>query len=258
MDDEQLTFESMYRIMAEIGFKKYFHLGGAAATEELLAGCPIEAGSYVLDVGCASGRTACYVARTYGCRVLGIDIQPGMVERARERAEAEGIANQAEFRVGDAQHLPLGDHLFDVVLGEFLTGLVPDKEQALREYVRVVKPGGTIALNEATWLKQPVPAEITRFIEITFGFKADLLSAQDWTELLTRYGLQGLTHRTFQAESATDRREDLKEMVRLWPRVLLSYLRRPAFRKLLKAARQMPDDLLAYFGYGLYVGTVAA
>jgi ubiquinone/menaquinone biosynthesis C-methylase UbiE len=75
-----------------------------------------------------------------------------MVERAKERARAEGVTGSVEFKVGDAQNLPLGDDLFDIVLGEFITGLVDDKESAVSEYVRVAKPGGTIGLNEATWL----------------------------------------------------------------------------------------------------------
>jgi len=55
---------------------------------------------------------------------MGVDILPGMVERANERAKAEGVEERVYFKVGDAQELPLDDDLFDVVLGEFITGLV--------------------------------------------------------------------------------------------------------------------------------------
>jgi len=125
--DNQLTPSSIYELVAEVGFKKYFHLGGFDATRELVDLCPVGENSYVLDVGCASGKTACYLAQSFGCRVVGVDILPGMVERARERARAEGVEGRVDFKVGDAQELPLDDDQFDVVLGEFITGLVDDK-----------------------------------------------------------------------------------------------------------------------------------
>jgi hypothetical protein len=62
----QLTPSSIYELVAEVGFKKYFHLGGFDATRELIDLCPINKSSYVLDVGCASGKTACYIAQSLG------------------------------------------------------------------------------------------------------------------------------------------------------------------------------------------------
>ena len=133
--DDSLTPSRIYELVAEVGFKKYFHLGGFDATKALIDLCPINENSRVIDIGCASGKTACYLARIYGCNVIGVDILPGMVERAKERARAERVTGSVEFRVGDAQQLPLEDALFDIVLGEFITGLVDDKERALSEYV---------------------------------------------------------------------------------------------------------------------------
>ncbi|MBT8364259.1 MAG: methyltransferase domain-containing protein, partial [Deltaproteobacteria bacterium] len=165
--DNRLTPASIYELVAELGFKKYFHLGGFDATRALIDLCPINASSCIIDIGCASGKTACYLARRYGCNVIGVDTLPGMVGRATERARSEGVAARVEFKVGAAQQLPLKDDLFDVVLGEFITGLVDDKESAVSEYVRVAKPGATIGLNEATWLKVPPPEEIIGFLTKT-------------------------------------------------------------------------------------------
>ena len=164
--DDRLTPAGIYELVAEVGFKKYFHLGGFDATRALIDLCLINANSRVIDIGCASGKTACYLAWNYGCNVIGVDILPGMVERAR----AEGVTGRVKFKGGDAQKLPLGDDLFDIVLGEFITGLVDDKEGAISEYVRVAKPGGSIGLNEATWLKAPPPQEIIGFLGRTVGF----------------------------------------------------------------------------------------
>jgi ubiquinone/menaquinone biosynthesis C-methylase UbiE len=222
----RLTPSSIYELVAEVGFKKYFHLGGFDATRALIDLCPINANSRVIDIGCASGKTACYLARIYGCNVIGIDILPGMVARAKERARAEGVTGRVEFKVGDAQNLPLGDDLFDIVLGEFITGLVDDKEGALSEYVRVAKPGGTIGLNEATWLKTPLPQEIMGFLGRTVGFKGELFTSDGWKERLERCGMKEIMVRTFKTESLRDPKEDIKDLVRSFPKVVSSLIRR--------------------------------
>ena len=252
--DDRLTPSGIYELIAEVGFKKYFHLGGFDATRALIDLCPIHAGSRVVDIGCASGKTACYLARRYGCHVIGIDILPGMVAQANERARAEGVTGSVEFKVGDAQNLPLGDDEFDIVLGEFITGLVDDKAGALNEYVRVAKPGGTIGLNEATWLKTPPPREIIGFLDRTVGFKGELYTAQGWKVLLERSGVKEITLRTYKTESLRDPKEDIKDLAGTFPRVLYSLIRRPKFRKFIKMSMAVPNNLLDYFGYGLYVG----
>ncbi len=252
--DDRLTPSRIYELIAEVGFKKYFHLGGFDATRALIELCPIHAHSHVIDIGCASGKTACYLARRYGCKVMGVDVLPAMVARARKRARDEGVAGKVTFMVGDAQKLPLADDLFDVVLGEFITGLVDDKEGALKEYIRVAKPGATIGLNEATWLKVPAPQEIIGFLTETVGFKNELLPSDGWQNLLERSGIKQIRAKTYRSESLSDRKEDLKDLVRSFPKVLYSLIRRPEFRALIKLSRAVPDHLLDYFGYGLYVG----
>jgi len=247
--DDKLTPASIYELVAEVEFKKYFHLGGFDATRALIDLCPINANSCIIDIGCASGKTACYLARRYGCNVIGVDILPGMVERAR----TEGVAARVEFKVGAAQQLPLKDDLFDVVLGEFITGLVDDKESAVSEYVRVAKPGGTIGLNEATWLKAPPPQEIIGFLSRTVGFKGELFTSEGWKELLERSGMKEIMVRTYKTESLSDPKEDIKDLVRSFPKVLYSLIRRPQFRALIRMSMNVPTNLLDYFGYGLYV-----
>lgn len=256
-DTEQLSLSVMYEMMAQIGFRRHFHLGGWEATTQLLELCHLGRDMHVLDVGCASGKTACYVASQYGCKVVGVDILQKMVDLANERAQREGVQDRVIFRQADAQYLPFEDNLFDVVVGEFITGLVDDRKEAVSGYVRVVKPGGTVGLNEATWLKTPVPEDIVKFLAATFGFQGDLLNLtpEYWKGLLADAGLRDMVARTFQAETLSSRTESVKETLRVLHKVVYAYIRRPAFRKLLGASRSMPKNLLDYFAYGLYVGT---
>jgi ubiquinone/menaquinone biosynthesis C-methylase UbiE len=252
--DDRLTPLSIYELVAEVGFRKYFHLGGFDATRELIDLCLVNENRRVIDIGCASGKTACYLAQRYGCNVLGVDILPAMVERAKERARAEGVTGKVDFMVGDAQKLPLKDDLFDVVVGEFITGLVNDKEGAVKEYVRVAKPGGMIGLNEATWLKAPPPQEIIGFLARAVGFKEELFTPEGWKELLERSGVKQIRAKTYKTESLKDPKEDIKDLVRVFPRIVYSLIRRPRFREFIKMSMAVPKNLLDYFGYGLYVG----
>ena len=208
----------------------------------------------MLEVGCASGRTACYLAKTYGCRVTGVDLLPAMVDRANERAGRDGVRNLVDFRVGDAQALPFEYAQFDVVIGEFITGLVEDKLQAVREYLRVTRPGGVIGLNEATWLQSP-PRELAEQLSYVFGVQGELLSADAWRELLVRAGLQGVTAKSYRAESMSNRRDDLSDVLRTLPRMVTMAATNRSFRHFIKMSSSLPKDFLEYFGYGFYVGT---
>jgi SAM-dependent methyltransferase len=237
-----------------VGFNRYFHLGGFDATRELTGLCPITTNSHVLDVGCATGKTACYLAQTIGCRVTGIDILPKMVERALERASRAGLGRLVDFQVGDAQDLAFDDHLFDIVLAEWVTGLVADSEAALREYVRVARAGGTIAISDGTLLQTPLSPELASFVERTLGFNGRILTGEDWSELLAACGIKELATRVFQAESLGSRGDDLWDLLRALPKVMYCLVRRPKLRNLLKASAAIPDDFFEYVGYGLYVG----
>ena len=90
--------EHFFDFAAEAGLTK--HLGGVEATDELAHLCRIDEDSYVLGVGCGVGATPVYLAGTYGCRAMGVDIVPRVIERCEERARRERVVSRTEFRVG--------------------------------------------------------------------------------------------------------------------------------------------------------------
>jgi arsenite methyltransferase len=251
---EQLSPNLIYELVAEVGFKKYFHLGGIEATRELLDLCNLGKDSYVLDVGCASGRTACYIARRYGCPVVGVDILKKMIDRADERAQQEGVEDKVEFRIADAQDLPFEDNIFAVVISEFVTGLLAEKQAGVNEYLRVARSGARIGLNEATWVKTPPPARLVKYLSHTFGIPGEILTPDGWTELLETSGLREMVVRTHQADALSNTWEDRKDVLRVWPKVLSLYVQSRAFRRFIRETLSVPSNLLEYFGYGIYVG----
>jgi SAM-dependent methyltransferase len=115
----------------------------ALVSEHLVDSADLHAGWHVLDVATGSGNAAIATARLGG-RVVGVDYVPALLERARERAAADGLA--VEFVEGDAEALPFPDASFDAVTSVFGAMFAPDQRRAAAELLRVSRPGGTIAL----------------------------------------------------------------------------------------------------------------
>jgi SAM-dependent methyltransferase len=106
----------------------------------------VRAGQRVLDVACGTGVVAITAARR-GAVVCAIDLTPELLERARENARIAEMA--VDWREGDAEALPFDDSTFDIVLSQFGHMFAPRADVAIREMLRVLKPGGVIAF--ATW-----------------------------------------------------------------------------------------------------------
>jgi arsenite methyltransferase len=256
MEKEQHFFD----FAAEAGLTK--HLGGVEATDTLAELCHIEEGKVVLDVGCGVGATPVYLAKRYGCRVVGVDIVARMIERCEERARREGVADKTEFRVADAQDLPFDDNLFDAVITESVAAFPEDKQRAANEYVRVTKPGGYVGLNESTWLKTPPPPDVVAWASQEVGAQVEPLTREGWVELLENAGLSDVVVRIHAIDVRDEARGILRRyggrgMLRFMWRALRMYVRNPAYRALVTRVRKegiVPENLHEYFGYGLYVG----
>jgi ubiquinone/menaquinone biosynthesis C-methylase UbiE len=238
------------------------HLGGLEATDELIQLCHITRNTHILDVGCGVGQTPCYITKTIGAHVTGIDINPKMVERSCERAEREGVTHLIEFRVADAQDLPFDDNIFDAVITESVTAFPPDKQKAVTEYTRVSKPGGYVGLNESTWLKTPPPTEVQDWIKQEVGASVKPLTGEEWVGLLENAGLKIITSITRKIEAREEtggliQRYSYSGMMRSLLNIGKMYLTNTDYRNFLKRVRKRgitPSNLTEYFGYGIYVG----
>ena len=104
-------------------------------------------GEVVLDLGCGAGFDSLLAARDVGPtgRVIGVDMTEAMLDKARAAADERGLEN-AEFRQGHAEELPLEDGSVDVAISNGVINLTPDKEATLRELWRVLKPGGRLQI----------------------------------------------------------------------------------------------------------------
>ena len=245
---------------AKVGLTK--HLGGLVATEELIELCHIGGSKYVLDVGCGAGVTPSYIAKRCGSKVVGVDISEGMIDRSREKAKREGVADRTEFRVADAQDLPFEDDLFDAVITESVTSFPENKQRAVNEYVRVTKPGGYVGLNESTWLKTPPPPELVAWASQNVGANVEPLTSEGWMGFMQGAGLREIIVRTYEINTQNEAkgllsRYGCRGMLGVFGRMLFLYARSPTYRRFVKGVQEdgiAPENLDEYFGYGVYVG----
>ena len=238
------------------------HRGGLKSTEKLVELCHLEHGGYVLDVGCGVGTTPCYLAKKYGCRVVGIDLNEKKIKWSKERAEKEVIDDLVEFKVADAQNLPFEEDFFDVVITEAVNVYVSNKQKALNEYVRVLKPGGYVGLHEGTWIKTPTKEIIDLFIKtnqqvFSAGFQGydywmNEFTSEGWGNLLKNAGLKEITAISYKSTSKS-RLEGLKSIgLKHITKSSFLYIISPTFRKMIN--KNVPKEILEYYGDGIFVG----
>ncbi|MFH1788924.1 MAG: arsenite methyltransferase [Candidatus Altiarchaeota archaeon] len=129
----------------------------------------LKEGETVLDLGSGAGFDCFLAASKVGKsgKVIGIDMTPEMVEKARMNAESNEIKN-VEFRLGEIEHLPVADNSVDIVISNCVINLSSDKSKVFKEIFRVLKPNGRIAISDIA-LKKELPKEIRQNVKAYVG-----------------------------------------------------------------------------------------
>jgi SAM-dependent methyltransferase len=234
------------------------HSGGFPATEELLAMCHIQDAQEVLEVGCGIGVGAAYMARTYGLRVVAVDLSEKMLDWARQRVQQEDVADKVEFHQASVLELPFDADRFDAVICESVLAFVQDQPAAIAEMVRVLKPGGYVGLNEVVWLEEP-PEGLAQKADPGGSLGTYILTADGWRKQWAASGLEEPEVRVYPVDAAQEVRSRIawigwRQVLRAWRRILPLYVRKPAMRSALKGLMDTPREWFAYLGYALLAG----
>lgn len=172
-------------------------LVGDGANLGLGCGAPIgflapKPGETVLDLGSGAGLDAFIAAAQVGAsgRVIGVDMTPEMLEKARENAARMGLGN-VEFRSGRLEALPVEDASIDALTSNCVINLVPDKSAVFREIARVLKPGGRLVISDII-LDGDLPQAVVKDVLAYVGCISGASRREDYFGMLERAGLSGI------------------------------------------------------------------
>ncbi len=152
----------------------------------------LKEGETVLDLGAGAGFDAFLAAAKVGRsgRVIGVDMTPEMIKRARENVKKGNYTN-VEFRLGEIENLPVEDNSIDVIISNCVINLSPDKQSVFKEAYRVLKPGGRLMVSDLV-LVQELPEVIKESVEAYVGCLAGAAIKQDYLRFIKQAGFENI------------------------------------------------------------------
>ncbi|MFO7676183.1 MAG: arsenite methyltransferase [bacterium] len=167
------------------------NLGLGCGNPVALAG--LKPGETVVDLGSGAGVDCFLAAKQVGPagRVIGVDMTPEMIEKARANARKAGVAN-VEFRLGEIEHLPVADASADVIISNCVINLSPDKPQAFREAFRVLRPGGRLMVSDIV-LATPLPRALLDSAAAYVGCISGASLRADYLAMIAAAGFRDVT-----------------------------------------------------------------
>ncbi|MDD5254737.1 MAG: arsenite methyltransferase [Candidatus Omnitrophica bacterium] len=152
----------------------------------------LKEGDVVLDLGSGAGFDAFLAAQRVGKtgRVIGVDMTPEMVEKARKNAKKGGYGN-VEFRLGEIEKLPVEDNSVDLIISNCVINLSPEKQLVFNEAFRALKHGGRLMVSDLV-LSQDLPKELKDSIEAYVGCLAGAVKKEEYLKFMTMAGFKDL------------------------------------------------------------------
>ena len=167
----------------------------------------LKAGETVVDLGSGGGFDCFLAAKQVGHtgRVIGVDMTPDMVSKARKNAEKMEM-NNVEFRLGEIEILPIADNTADIIMSNCVINLSPDKLSVYREAYRVLKPGGRLSISDVL-ATVPLPDDVQKDLALVAACVGGAATIDDTEKLLKEAGFQNIK---------ISPNDESRELIRQW------------------------------------------
>ena len=173
-------------------------------------------GMRILDIGSGSGETVLAIAEKVkpNGKAVGVDFSPDGVALAREKAKGKNIDKVAEFHLANALKLPFPDNYFDAVISECVICLIPDKQKALNEKVRVLKPGGRVVMHDVISWKS-MPKSMKQNEQVFCNCVGGAVSIEEYVRMMEKAGLTNIETVDFTKDARKTRASILEQALGL-------------------------------------------
>ncbi len=202
---ESLSKQMGYSEEQVLGVPEGANMGLGCGNPQAIAA--LQPGETVVDLGCGGGFDCFLAAQQVGQtgRVIGVDMTPDMISKARENAR-KGSYTNVEFRLGEIEHLPVADQTVDAIISNCVINLSPDKLDVYREAFRILKPGGRLAISDVV-ATAPLPPELKDDLALVSGCIAGAATINEIEEMLLEAGFQDVLILT---------QDESREFIREW------------------------------------------
>ena len=242
----------LFDFMANTIGIKVLHPGGYQATDKLCSMLYLSIDSKVLDLACGTGTTSFRIHKNYRCDVTGIDISETLIESANNTLLNTNFDDKVRFRVSDALELPFPDNSFDSVIAQAFFILIDDKDKALNEIFRVLKPNGYFGSLELSWFKKPSDEVFNELKAKTCNdFIPRVSSFEDWEELFESVGFAHIE--TIKNPIVGGMLKMVKtEGILNFVKIMQKMMKNSENRKRMMDVQKTFDKYNDYLGYGLF------
>ena len=172
-----------HNFLARLG-KKRLRPGGITATNWLIEQGQFSKDSHVLEVACNMCTTSIELAQTYGCSIEGVDRDPKALEKARANICEAGLDELVHVQQANAMKLPFPDDSFDIIINEA-------KIKAIKEYLRVLKPGGRLLTHDVSFTEEGMEEQLASLRQ-TINANVEPLHVADWQKLFEEQGFSSV------------------------------------------------------------------
>ena len=254
-DIEQMDYNNIISVVRETNRAP----GGYATIQEVVNATGLKASDSLLEIGTSTGISAIEFVRLSNCHIEAIDINERSLEEARERARPEGLDARICFSIQNAMALDFAERSFDVVFCGNVTSLIPDREAARSEYVRVLKNGGILAAVPMYYIKTP-SQELLGRVRDAIQVDIEVQNRDYWVSFYKKSGLVLKYLRNFMFDYIPD--QTLEEFISyILAKKHLTEMRPDTFAVLEKKYREyiyLFRDNLSHMGYSIILLTKEA